>query len=99
MGHRVTRHDRQLCADPNGDFVASRLQATGSGGYLAATNGVAYVAGQQYTMSIYAASNTGAAQTVRMTDNNVNYTANMTVPATGGRVCLTPGRHPAREGM
>ena len=70
-------------ANPNGDFVASRLQATGAGGYLAATNGVAYLAGQQYTLSIYAASNTGAAQTVRMTDNNVNYTANMTVPATG----------------
>jgi lysophospholipase L1-like esterase len=69
-------------ADPNGDFVASRLQAA-VGGYLAATNGVAYVAGQQYTLSIYAASNTGAAQTVRMTDNNVNYSANMTVPATG----------------
>ena len=70
-------------ANPNGDFVASRLQATATGGYLAATNGVAYLAGQQYTLSIYAASNTGAAQTVRMTDNNVNYSANMTVPATG----------------
>jgi len=69
--------------DPNGDFVASRLQATGTNGYLAATNGVAYLSGQQYTLSIYAASNNGAAQTVRMTDNNVNYSANMTVPATG----------------
>jgi lysophospholipase L1-like esterase len=70
-------------ANPNGDFVASRLQATATGGYLAATNGVTYLSGQQYTLSIFAASNTGAAQTVRMTDNNVNYTANMTVPATG----------------
>jgi lysophospholipase L1-like esterase len=70
-------------ADPNGDFVASRLQATGAGGYLAATNGVSYTSGQQYTLSVYAASNTGAAQTLRMTDNNVNYTASMTVPATG----------------
>jgi lysophospholipase L1-like esterase len=34
-------------------------------------------------LSIYAASNTGAAQTLRMADNNVNYTAGMTVPATG----------------
>ena len=70
-------------ADPNGDFVASRLQATGSVGYLAATNAVAYVAGQQYTLSVYAASNTGAAQTIRMTDNNVNYSGNMAVPAAG----------------
>jgi lysophospholipase L1-like esterase len=70
-------------ADPNGDWVASRLQATGSGGYLAAANGVSYVAGQQYTLSVFAASNTGAAQTLRMADNNVNYTANMTVPASG----------------
>jgi len=69
--------------DPNGDFVASRLQATGASGYLAATNGVTYLSGQQYTLSIYVASNTGAAQTVRMADNDVNYTANMTVPATG----------------
>ena len=29
------------------------------------------------------ASNTGAAQTIRMTDNNVNYGPNITVPATG----------------
>jgi lysophospholipase L1-like esterase len=70
-------------ADPNGDFVASRLQATGTGGYLAIQNGVTYVAGQPYTLSIYVASNTGAAQTIRMTDNNVNYGPNITVPDTG----------------
>lgn len=70
-------------ADPNGDWVASRLQASGSGGYLAAGTGVTYVSGQQYTLSVYAASNTGAAQTVRMTDNNVNYSPNLTVPASG----------------
>ncbi len=70
-------------ADPNGDFVASRLQASTTNGYLAATNGVAYVVGQQYTLSVYVASNTGAVQTMRMADNNVTYSANMTVPATG----------------
>jgi lysophospholipase L1-like esterase len=69
--------------NPNGDFVASRLQATSTGGYLAINNGVAYVAGQQYTLSIYVASNTGAAQTIRMTDNNVSYGPNITIPAAG----------------
>jgi lysophospholipase L1-like esterase len=78
----VTTTDN-YAVDPNGDFVASRLQATGTGGYLAFSNGVTYVAGQQYTLSIYVASNTGAAQTIRMTDNNVNYGPNITVPATG----------------
>jgi lysophospholipase L1-like esterase len=70
--------------DPNGDWVASRLQATSTGGYLALPSpGVLFVAGQQYTLSVYVASNTGAAQTMRMADNNVNFTANMTVPAAG----------------
>jgi hypothetical protein len=78
----VTTTDN-YAVDPNGDFVASRLQATGTGGYLALGNGVTYIAGQQYTLSIYVASNTGAAQTIRMTDNNVNYGPNITVPATG----------------
>ena len=58
-------------ADPNGDFIASRLQASATGGYLAAATGNTYTAGQTYTLSIYVASNTGAAQTIRMTDNNV----------------------------
>jgi lysophospholipase L1-like esterase len=70
-------------ADPNGDFIASRLQASATGGYLAAATGNTYTAGQTYTLSIYVASNTGAAQTIRMTDNNVNYGPNITVPATG----------------
>jgi lysophospholipase L1-like esterase len=69
--------------DPNGDWVASRLQATGSAGYLAAATGVTFLSGQQYTLSIYAASNTGAAQTVRMGDNDVNYSPNFSVPASG----------------
>jgi lysophospholipase L1-like esterase len=69
--------------DPNGDWVASRLQATASGGYLAATTGVTYISGQQYTLSVYAVSNTGAAQTVRMGDNNVNYSSGMSIPASG----------------
>jgi lysophospholipase L1-like esterase len=69
--------------DPNGDFVASRLQATSTGGYLAAAHGVTFTAGQQYTLSIYVASNTGAAQTIRMTDNNVSYGPAIAVPATG----------------
>ena len=72
-------------ANPNGDFIASRVQATSTGGYLAAppTPGVAFITGVQYTLSVYVASNTGAAQTMRMADNNVNYTASMTIPATG----------------
>jgi len=70
-------------ANPNGDWVASRLQASASGGYLAALTGVTYIAGQQYTLSVYVASNTSAAQNVRMGDNNVNYSANMAVPAIG----------------
>jgi lysophospholipase L1-like esterase len=70
-------------ANPNGDWIASRLQATASGGYLAALTGVNYISGQQYTLSIYVASNTGAAQNVRMADNNVNYSANIAVPASG----------------
>jgi lysophospholipase L1-like esterase len=69
--------------DPNGDWVASRFQASASGGYLAAATGVAYLSGQQYTLSIYAASNTGAAQIVRMADNNVNYSTGISVPASG----------------
>jgi lysophospholipase L1-like esterase len=75
----------QYAADPNGDWVASRLQAMSTGGYLAAppTPGVAFISGVQYTLSVYAASNTGASQTMRMADNNVNYTASMTIPATG----------------
>ena len=70
-------------ADPNGDWVASRLQASGSGGYLAAASSVNYLPGQQYTLSVYVASNTGAAQTLRMADNNVNYSANLAAPSTG----------------
>jgi len=70
-------------ADPNGDFVASRVQMSATGGYLAAAIGYTYTAGQQYTLSIYVASNTGAVQTFRMCDNNVNYGPNITVPATG----------------
>jgi len=70
-------------ADANGDWVASRLQASGSNGYLAAGTGVTYLSGQQYTLSVYVASNTGAAQTVRMADNNVNYSPNISVPASG----------------
>jgi lysophospholipase L1-like esterase len=70
-------------ANPNGDWVASRLQATASGGYLAAGTGAAFIAGQQYTLSLYVASNTGVPQTVRMGDNNVNYSGNIAVPATG----------------
>ena len=70
-------------ANPNGDFVASRLQATGTGGYLTPAKQPPFVTGRQYTISIYAASNTGAAQTFRMSDNNVNYGPNITVPATG----------------
>ena len=71
-------------ADPNGDWVASRLQiAAAAGGYLAATAGVTFLSGQQYTLSIYVKSNTGAAQTVRMTDNNVNYSSAISIPATG----------------
>ena len=74
----------EYAADPNGDWVASRLQATSTGGYLALPYpGVVFVSGQQYTLSIYVASNTGSAQTMRMGDNNVNYTANMTIPASG----------------
>lgn len=78
----VTMSD-SYAADPNGDWLASRLQASGSGGYLAATTGVPLTAGQQYTLSIFAASNTGVAQTLRMGDNNVNYSSTLTVPATG----------------
>ena len=72
-------------ADPNGDWVASRLQATSTGGYLATppTPGPTLYVGSTYTLSIYVASNTGSAQTIRMTDNQVNYSSNMTVPATG----------------
>lgn len=70
-------------ANPNGDWVASRLQASGSGGYLAAGTGATFVSGQQYTLSAYVASNTGAAQSVRMGDNNVNYSSNIAVPASG----------------
>jgi lysophospholipase L1-like esterase len=78
----VTATD-SYAADPNGDWVASRLQASGSGGYLAAATGVPLISGQQYTVSIFAASNTGVAQTLRMGDNNVNYSSTLTVPATG----------------
>ncbi|HUB83231.1 MAG TPA: GDSL-type esterase/lipase family protein [Bryobacteraceae bacterium] len=81
--HAATSLTDGYSANPNGDWIASRLQATASGGYLAALTGVNYISGQQYTLSIYAASNTGAAQTVRMGDNNVNYSANMVVPASG----------------
>ena len=81
--HAATTLTDAYKANPNGDWVASRLQATGSGGYLAALTGVAYISGQQYTLSIYVASNTGAAQNVRMGDNNVNYSANIAVPASG----------------
>ena len=53
-------------ANPNGDWIASRLQATSTGGYLALPSpGVAFTVGQQYTLSIYVASNTGAAQTMQ----------------------------------
>jgi hypothetical protein len=69
--------------NPNGDFVASRLQATVTGGYLTTAKQPPFVSGRQYTISIYAASNTGVAQTFRMADNNVNYGPSITVPATG----------------
>jgi lysophospholipase L1-like esterase len=70
-------------ANPNGDFIASRLQAVGTGGYLTTAKQPPFVSGRQYTISIYAASNTGVAQTFRMSDNNVNYGSNIAVPATG----------------
>jgi len=69
--------------NPNGDFIASRLQAAATGGYLTTNKQPAFVTGQTYTISIYAASNTGAAQTFRMGDNNVNYGPSLTIPATG----------------
>ena len=41
------------------------------------------MSGVQYTLSVYVASNTGAAQTMRMADNKSTTPANMTIPGDG----------------
>ena len=66
--------------DPFGGFCATRFQSTGASCYLSQIP-AGYSSGT-FTASLYVASNTGSAQTIRMYYNNA-WSSDITVPATG----------------